>query len=259
MAIVTGLREQLAMRRRPSMPPSPPTSTSRSSGGKPVVRRLRAKPEATGTADLERRLKERFAPIDLIDALADTEHWLDWTRHFGPVSGFDAKVDRPRERYLATVFCYGCKLGPSQAARAMKGAGPAAARLRQPAPRHRGGARRGDHHRHRRLRRVPSAAALGIRAFGVGRRHAMGPSPAEPDVRVPHPLRGLRRHRLLPGLGHLHRAVLALHGLRRLGGQLNPGLRRPRTSRRSSPTRSTPTPRARVRRSSAWPTCSASG
>src|SRR4051794_1615519 len=53
----------------------------------------------------------------------------------------------------------------------------------------------------------------------------MGPSPAEPDVRVPHPLRGLRRHRLLPGLGHLHRAVLALHGLRCLGGQLNPGLR----------------------------------
>src|SRR3954469_12726772 len=26
----------------------------------------------------------------------------------------------PRERYVASVFCYGCKLGPSQAARAMK-------------------------------------------------------------------------------------------------------------------------------------------
>jgi TnpA family transposase len=65
-------------------------------------------------------LKDRLEPIDLVDALADTEHWLNWTRHFGPISGFDARIDRPRERYLAAAFCYGCKLGPSQAARAMK-------------------------------------------------------------------------------------------------------------------------------------------
>ena len=120
MAIVTGLREQLAMRAAAVDAAFPANEHVEIVGDKPVLRRLRAKPEATGTADLERRLKERFAPIDLIDALADTEHWLNWTRHFGPVSGFDAKVDRPRERYLATVFCYGCKLGPSQAARAMK-------------------------------------------------------------------------------------------------------------------------------------------
>src|SRR4051794_25027423 len=120
MATVTGLREQLAMRAAAVDAAFPANEHVEIVGDKPVLRRLRAKPEATGTADLERRLKERFAPIDLIDALADTEHWLNWTRHFGPVSGFDAKVDRPRERYLATVFCYGCKLGPSQAARAMK-------------------------------------------------------------------------------------------------------------------------------------------
>ena len=89
-------------------------------GGKPTLKRLRAKPEAAEAAELERRLKEQLAQIDLIDALADTEHWLNWTRHFGPISGLDTKIDRPRERYIATAFCYGCKLGPSQAARAMK-------------------------------------------------------------------------------------------------------------------------------------------
>ena len=57
----------------------------------------------------------------MLEALADTEHWLNWTRHFGPVSGFEAKLERPRERYLATAFCYGCGLGPSQAARSLKG------------------------------------------------------------------------------------------------------------------------------------------
>jgi hypothetical protein len=49
------------------------------------------------------------------------QHWLGWTRAFGPVSGFEAKLDRPRERYLSAAFCYGCGLGPTQAARSLKG------------------------------------------------------------------------------------------------------------------------------------------
>src|SRR5215210_5376732 len=80
-------------------------------------KRLRAKPDLEGLDRLERLLGERMTPVGILEALADTEHWLGWTRHFGPVSGFEAKLDRPRERYLATTFCYGCGLGPTQAAR----------------------------------------------------------------------------------------------------------------------------------------------
>ena len=90
-------------------------------GGEPVVKRLRAKPDIEGLDCLERLLGERMSPVGILEALADTEHWLGWTRHFGPVSGFEAKLDRPRERYLATTFCYGCGLGPTQAARSLKG------------------------------------------------------------------------------------------------------------------------------------------
>jgi len=90
-------------------------------GGEPIVKRLRARDGDDGTAFLERLLKPRMVPVGVLEALADTEHWLGWTRHFGPVSGFEAKLDRPRERYLATAFCYGCALGPSQAARSLKG------------------------------------------------------------------------------------------------------------------------------------------
>jgi TnpA family transposase len=89
--------------------------------GEPVVKRLRARESADGAAFLERLLKARMVPAGVLEALADTEHWLNWTRHFGPVSGFDAKLERPRERYVATTFCYGCGLGPSQAARSLKG------------------------------------------------------------------------------------------------------------------------------------------
>ena len=90
-------------------------------GGEPVVKRLRAREGADGAAFLERLLKARLVPAGVLEALADTEHWLNWTRHFGPVSGFEAKLERPRERYVATIFCYGCGLGPSQAARSLKG------------------------------------------------------------------------------------------------------------------------------------------
>ena len=78
-------------------------------GGEPVIKRLHAKEDA-GTEHLEHLLKERMAPIGILEALADTEHWLGWTRHFGPLSGFETKLERPRERYLATTFCYGCSL-----------------------------------------------------------------------------------------------------------------------------------------------------
>lgn len=89
--------------------------------GEPVVKRPRARGGADGSASLERLVKAHLVPAGVLEALADTEHWLGWTRHFGPVSGFEAKLERPRERYVATVFCYGCGLGPSQAARSLKG------------------------------------------------------------------------------------------------------------------------------------------
>jgi hypothetical protein len=84
------------------------------------IERLRRNPDPEGLQTLERLLKERMTPVDIVDALSDTDHWLNWTRHFGPISGHDAKLENPRERYLITAFCYGCNLGPTQTARSIK-------------------------------------------------------------------------------------------------------------------------------------------
>ncbi|MEB1303896.1 Tn3 family transposase, partial [Xanthomonas campestris pv. campestris] len=48
--------------------------------------------------------------------------WTRWPRHFGPLSGSDAKIEQPTERYVLTAFTYGCNLGPAQAARHLRGA-----------------------------------------------------------------------------------------------------------------------------------------
>ena len=66
-------------------------------------------------------VEERFPERNLIDVLRNVDYWTNFTRHFGPMSGSDPKIERATERYLLTSFTYGCNLGPTQAARHMRG------------------------------------------------------------------------------------------------------------------------------------------
>ena len=89
--------------------------------GTPILGRLEKQTAAPQLKLLEQLLRERIEPVGILDALADTEEWLSWTRGFGPLSGFAAKVGEPRLRYLITSFCYGSNLGPTQTARSLAG------------------------------------------------------------------------------------------------------------------------------------------
>ena len=53
----------------------------------------------------------------LLDILKMPSIWTRYTRHFGPPSGTDPKLASAVQRYIFTVFGYGCNLGPSQTAR----------------------------------------------------------------------------------------------------------------------------------------------
>ena len=53
----------------------------------------------------------------MLDVLKHAEHWSGFSRHFGPPSGSDPKLGQPKQRYLLTVFGYGCNLSPGQTAR----------------------------------------------------------------------------------------------------------------------------------------------
>lgn len=75
--------------------------------------------ESKGAAQLKKLIEDRIRPVNLIDVLVDTELWLTWTRHFKPISGYEAKLEDPVARYIATTFCYGCNIGPSQLAQSL--------------------------------------------------------------------------------------------------------------------------------------------
>jgi TnpA family transposase len=89
--------------------------------GVPVLKRLKRKPDPDGRARLEQMIKDRLEPTGIMEVLVDTQHWLNWTQRFGPISGHDAKLDDPVGRYIATTFCYGYNFGPTQTARSVRG------------------------------------------------------------------------------------------------------------------------------------------
>ena len=53
----------------------------------------------------------------LLDILKNGTCWTSYTRHFGPPSGANPKLSNAEQRYVLTVFGYGCNLGPGQTAR----------------------------------------------------------------------------------------------------------------------------------------------
>src|SRR5262249_25308111 len=75
--------------------------------------------DSASVRDLEARLAQHIPEQHILDMLADTEHWLSWTSPFGPISGHETKLEDAVVRHLATVFCYGTNMRPSQAARSL--------------------------------------------------------------------------------------------------------------------------------------------
>lgn len=87
------------------------------SNGEPTVRRSTAREVPASAIALQAAIEARTVPRNLLDILANIEHWTAFTRNFGPLSGDEPKLRNARERYLLTVFAMGCNLGPTQAAR----------------------------------------------------------------------------------------------------------------------------------------------
>lgn len=98
----------------------PSNHALRIENGIPILKRSEKKQPSEAATALEKAIVERLTEVNILDILIDTEHWLNWTRSFGLLSGHESKLDHPIERYLTTVFCYGCFLGPSQTARALQ-------------------------------------------------------------------------------------------------------------------------------------------
>ncbi|EMN5288403.1 MULTISPECIES: Tn3 family transposase [Pseudomonas] len=89
--------------------------------GEPVLRRVIARDIPPSAISLQTAIVQRMPARHVLDIMANIEHWIQFSRHFGPMSGNDPKLKAPAERYLMTIFAMGCNLGPNQAARHLAG------------------------------------------------------------------------------------------------------------------------------------------
>jgi len=76
----------------------PSNSSFRIENGEPILTKTEKKKDSPHLAKLEQFIDEKLEQISILDVLVDSEHWLNWTRFLGPLSGHDAKIENPKPR-----------------------------------------------------------------------------------------------------------------------------------------------------------------
>jgi hypothetical protein len=71
--------------------------------GEPILKKYPRRDLSPSVAVLLEVVEKRFPERNLIDILRNVDYWTNFTRHFGPMSGSDPKID-PK---VATAD-YGC-------------------------------------------------------------------------------------------------------------------------------------------------------
>lgn len=89
--------------------------------GRPSLKARKSAGHSAEALKLATAVKGRLPERSLLEILTRTTRHLRWFRHFGPLSGSEAKLADPLERYLLVAFAYGCNLGAAQAARHLGG------------------------------------------------------------------------------------------------------------------------------------------
>jgi TnpA family transposase len=85
--------------------------------GEPVIHKTPRRKPPAGLKHLEKLLALKLTDTHILDLMADVQHWLNWCGCFGPLSGFETKLEDATLRQMLTVFAYGSHMGSAQMAR----------------------------------------------------------------------------------------------------------------------------------------------
>ena len=88
--------------------------------GKYHLKNIKGSPLPESFEGFKETIKSRMPERHLLDLIHRVQKWVDYTRHFGPISGSNPKLRNAIIHYLFTVFGYGCNLGAAQTARHTK-------------------------------------------------------------------------------------------------------------------------------------------
>jgi hypothetical protein len=89
--------------------------------GRPIVTPTHAVITPASAVDLEKQVMAHMPERSVLAAIANTENWTQWSRHFGLPSRLGPQIKNAPHRYVLTTFAYGCGLGATEAARHLSG------------------------------------------------------------------------------------------------------------------------------------------
>ncbi len=99
----------------------PKNQYARIEAEKLVLTKLKKKKSHEDYPEIDQQLKSRMKPIGILQLLNHTEKWLNLHQRFHHFSGQKSRIEHYPQRFVSALFCYGSLMGPSQAARAIKG------------------------------------------------------------------------------------------------------------------------------------------
>lgn len=92
--------------------------------GKLSLKRASTARPSAAIQRIDDAITEQLETTSIVDILVDAEHWLGLSDLFYPLSGNQSRLEDHAQRFVTTLFCYGCNLGPTQTARSIKGISP---------------------------------------------------------------------------------------------------------------------------------------
>lgn len=117
---VTNLKKELTERSKQVDERFPSNLHASIKAGKLSISLIRSEQPQAELRKLDALITENLPEVSITDILTDTEKWLGLHKLFGPLSGNELRIDEPEKRFITTLFCYGCNLGPVQTAKSVK-------------------------------------------------------------------------------------------------------------------------------------------
>ncbi|XZM35510.1 Tn3 family transposase (plasmid) [Clostridium perfringens] len=82
--------------------------------GEVMLKKIKSKRDNVKSKKFKRLVEKYMPERNITEILCNIEHWVNYTKHFGPLSGSDPKFKNSKERYILLTFGYGSNMGPAQ-------------------------------------------------------------------------------------------------------------------------------------------------
>ncbi len=87
--------------------------------GLPILKKLPKKKDHPELEKIKNMIMSEMPLKSIVDVIVEIEMWLNLSIFFKPLSGFQTKISDYPSRFVATTFCYGCNVGPTQGERSL--------------------------------------------------------------------------------------------------------------------------------------------